>query len=279
MGLPDYFSIGGAGQGLMRLLLEREATQRADRFGIPRRRFLGGAMGALAATSILEQAPRFRSVAEAQADFRPPTEDCYAEVEAAHATFAQSDTSTPLDWQIIQAAARAQQPAVAPSVMNMLRALNDLHIGAPISRGVHTRQMATRALRANSSDETVFISLMHDAAEVVSGTAHAEVAAALVRPYVSEASYHIVRTHMEFQLLHYGDKLLLPTNLRERYAGEPWYDDAVIFSDAFDQLAFDPHYDTLPLEEFEPLVREFFDRPPEHRSRTAEDCLPTPRKI
>ncbi|MDB4975422.1 MAG: hypothetical protein JWN48_3763, partial [Myxococcaceae bacterium] len=47
-----------------------------------------------------------------------------------------------------------------------------------------------------------------------------------------------------------------------RYAGEPWYADGETFSDEFDQLAFDPDYDTLPLEEFEPLIRATFSKMP-----------------
>jgi predicted HD phosphohydrolase len=59
-------------------------------------------------------------------------------------------------------------------------------------------QTATRARRANATDELVLVAVVHDAAEVVSSTNHAELAAALMRPYVSERAYYIVRTHMEF---------------------------------------------------------------------------------
>ena len=42
---------------------------------------------------------------------------------------------------------------------------------------------------------------------------------------------------------------------RARYEGEPWFDLAAQFADDWDQVAFDPEYDTLPLDHFEPLVR------------------------
>ena len=42
---------------------------------------------------------------------------------------------------------------------------------------------------------------------------------------------------------------------------QPWFDLAAQFADDWDQIAFDPDYDTLPLEHFEPLVREMFARP------------------
>jgi predicted HD phosphohydrolase len=273
MTTQDYFLADGAVQARLRALLERETARRAQRFGVQRRAFLRGAMGALAASAVLEQLPRFRSVAEAQAGFEPPSDDCYAQVAAAHARVASSDASSAPDWEIIHAATQTQQAAVPRTVMNMLSTMSTLYIGAGISRLMHNLQTATRAMRANASDETVLIALMHDAGEVVSATNHAEVAAALVRPYVSRASYYIVRTHMEFQLKHYGDEVFLPTDMRDRYAGQPWYTQAAVFSDAFDQMAFDPDYDTLPLAEFEPLVQQFFGRVPPRAERTAEDCL------
>ena len=36
---------------------------------------------------------------------------------------------------------------------------------------------------------------------------------------------------------------------------------AAQFADEWDQIAFDPDYDTLPLEHFEPKVRELFGNP------------------
>jgi predicted HD phosphohydrolase len=269
----DYFLAGGPTQAASRALLLREAALRAPRFGMARRSFMASAMGALAASSVLAQLPHFTSEAEAQDGFEPPSEDCYAELLAAHASFTQTADSKALDWQIIQAAAEAQQAAVADTVLNMLKAMNTLYAGFGISRLMHSLQTATRALRSQASDELVLVSLIHDAGEVVSATNHAEVAAALLRPYVSDTGYYVTRTHMEFQLAHYGDKVLLPTDMRDRYKAEPWYGPAVLFCDGWDQNAFDPNYETLPLEEFEPLLREVLGRTPEERNRTAEDCL------
>lgn len=269
----DYFRGDGPTQAILRSVLDSEAQRRAGRFGMRRRTFLRSAMGGLAASSVMVQSSHFGSVAAAQERFLPPTDDCYAEVEATHAQFRSSDASTELDWEIIHAAAHAQQAAVPQTIMNMLAANHSIYVGFPISRLEHTLQTATRAVRDGASDEMVLMALVHDAAEVVSGTNHAEVAAALVRPYVSASSYQLVRTHMEFQLKHYGDKLGFPTNLRDRYVSEPWYKDAVTFSDAWDEISFDPTYEALPLAEFEPLIRQYFGRTPPHENRPALDCL------
>ncbi len=44
-------------------------------------------------------------------------------------------------------------------------------------------------------------------------------------------------------------------NVRDQYAGHPLYDLTAEFCAEYDQVAFDPGYDTLPIEHYEPLVR------------------------
>ena len=48
---------------------------------------------------------------------------------------------------------------------------------------------------------------------------------------------------------------------REQYRDHQSFALAERFADEWDQIAFDPDYDTLPLEHFEPLVREVFANP------------------
>lgn len=269
----DYFRHSGVAQSLLRGLLEREAARRAPRFGIDRRGFLGSAMGALAASAALQQCGPFRSIAEAEAGFVPPSEDCYAEVSAAHGSVSDAALGTPLDWPLIQRASALQQTAVPDTILNMMRTLATLYGGFGVSQLVHMTQTATRARRDGARDELVLLALLHDVGELLTGLNHAEFVAALVRPYVSDGGYHLVRTHMEFQLRHYGDKVLVATNMRDRYLTQPWYHDAVSFSDVWDQMSFDPSYPTLPLEEFEPLIRATFSVLPVRQERTAADCL------
>jgi hypothetical protein len=44
--------------------------------------------------------------------------------------------------------------------------------------------------------------------------------------------------------------------------GYSWYALAERFTDEWDQAAFDPTYSVLPLEEFEPLVRQILGKFP-----------------
>ena len=51
-------------------------------------------------------------------------------------------------------------------------------------------------------------------------------------------------------------------NQREKYKGHKYYQDTVNFCENWDQKSFDPNYKSLPLKEFEPLVKKIFSRKP-----------------
>ena len=49
---------------------------------------------------------------------------------------------------------------------------------------------------------------------------------------------------------------------REKFRGHPYFERTAEFCHNWDQESFDPNYDTLPLDFFEPMVRRIFDRQP-----------------
>jgi hypothetical protein len=49
--------------------------------------------------------------------------------------------------------------------------------------------------------------------------------------------------------------------MREQFRGHEWFDYTAEFCHEYDQPAFDPGYDTLRLEHFEPLVRQVMSSP------------------
>jgi predicted HD phosphohydrolase len=87
---------------------------------------------------------------------------------------------------------------------------------------------------------------------------HPRVAAEILRPYVSDDTYHMILSHQDFQGRHYYEYIGQDTNAREKYIGQPWYALAEQFADDWDQISFDPDYPTRPLSYFEPMVREVF---------------------
>lgn len=91
---------------------------------------------------------------------------------------------------------------------------------------------------------------------------HSEFAAALLRPFLSEANAWIVEHHGLFQGYYYMHHLGLDRNERDRYRGHPHFQACVDFCDRWDQRSFDPQFETMPLAAFEPLVHRLFDISP-----------------
>lgn len=179
-----------------------------------------------------------------------------------HASFTRMDESTNADWMKIGHATLELQPGVADRVLTMLRSFDTLFAGFGVSQLHHALQTATMARRANASDEIVLAALCHDIGKYVSIANHPAIAAEMLRPYVSDETYNVVRTHQDFQGRHYYAHFGKSPGLRDQYKNEPWYALAERFTDEWDQAAFDPKYAVLPLDEFEPLVRSTFSRYP-----------------
>ncbi len=104
--------------------------------------------------------------------------------------------------------------------------------------------------------------LLHDIGDDLAPQNHAAFAAEVLRPYVSDENAWLVEKHGVFQGYffwhHYGHD----RNAREQYHGHPCYERTALFCERWDQTAFDPGYDTLPLDAFEPMVRRIFAREP-----------------
>jgi hypothetical protein len=87
---------------------------------------------------------------------------------------------------------------------------------------------------------------------------HSQVAAAILRPFISEKNYWIVAHHGLFQGYYYYHHIGKDRDGRERLRGHPHYQACVDFCERWDQSSFDPDYDTLTFEFFEPMVRRLF---------------------
>jgi predicted HD phosphohydrolase len=151
---------------------------------------------------------------------------------------------------------------VPDRILGVLRSCADLRQGFAIDQLQHCLQTATRAERAGAEPDLVIAALCHDIGKSISNANHPAIAAEMIRPWVSPEACWIVQVHQDFQGFHYYERMGLDPMARERHHGHPAYDLAATFADEWDQTAFDPAYDTLPLEHFEPLVREVFSRPP-----------------
>jgi len=147
-------------------------------------------------------------------------------------------------------------------VLAHLAQLADGLSGYRVSRLEHSLQAATRAERDGADEETVVCALLHDIGDLLAPDNHSQVAAALLRPYVSEENHWVVLHHGLFQGYYYFHHVGLERNARDRHRDHPHYEACARFCARWDQPSFDPDYDTLPVAHFEPMVRRLFAREP-----------------
>ena len=176
-------------------------------------------------------------------------------------TFTSMDTSTAEQWAVIGVETAKNQTRVAERVLDMLRSLADITDGFATDQLTHCLQTATLAERAGADDEVVVASLCHDIGKAVSVPGHPEIAAAILRPYVRPEVHTMILVHQDFQGRHYYGHFGGDPDAREKHRAaltdEEWTL-AEQFADEWDQKAFDPGYDTLPLDHFEVKVRAVF---------------------
>jgi predicted HD phosphohydrolase len=178
-----------------------------------------------------------------------------------HANFHDMSQSTLEDWQIIL---RHQIPFAqngGKRVLEHLKLLDGDFGGFPVDRLTHCLQTATRAFRDGRDEPYVVMALIHDIGDTLGASNHPDIAAAILKPFVSQELLWIVQHHGIFQGVNFFHHLGLDRHMREQFRGHEYFEATEEFIDKYDCPAFDPDYDTLPLEFFEPMVMKLFQYP------------------
>lgn len=175
--------------------------------------------------------------------------------------FTAMEHGTQADYDLVFAHDAANAALQADRVLGWLQQM-DGDSPYQISRLEHCLQTATRAENDNADDETIACALLHDIGDILAPTNHSQVAAALLAPYVSAKNHWIVKHHGLFQGYYWFEFDGLDPNARERLQGHQYYDACVDFCARWDQVSFDPKFDTQTLDHFEPLVRNLFAQKP-----------------
>ena len=147
-------------------------------------------------------------------------------------------------------------------IINFLSTMKKTLEGYQISRLDHSLQTATRALNDGANDEMIVAALLHDIGDELAPLNHAEYAAAVLKPYVSEKTHWIIEKHGIFQMYYYAHHLGGNKNARDKYKGHKYFQATVDFCEKWDQKSFDPSFKSLKLKDFEPYVRKVFGRTP-----------------
>ncbi len=174
--------------------------------------------------------------------------------------FTRMQDGTREDYQLLEKHERDYLRELPERILAALGKLGHSYGGYPLSRLDHSLQAATRAKNDGADDELVVAALIHDVGDDLAPCNHAELAAAIIRPYVRAEVTWIIEQHGLFQSYYYAHHLGGSRDGRERLLGHPWYRACEAFCANWDQCSFDPKYPWQPLESFAPLVRRIFTR-------------------
>jgi len=175
----------------------------------------------------------------------------------ARASFTSFEESTKEDWALIVPQLKVTQSLVADRVIGLMQDLASDHGGFPVDRLEHSLQTATRAERDGQDDEYILCALLHDIGDTLSPYNHPSIAAAILKPFVSEANHFLVENHGVFQGYYFWDFIGMDGNAREAFRDSPYFDYTEEFCAKYDQTAFDADYKSNPLEHYGPLIREY----------------------
>jgi predicted HD phosphohydrolase len=179
----------------------------------------------------------------------------------ARATFKDMKESTREDWERISAEFPGFARTLPDRVIAHLNLLEGDYGGFPVDRYTHSLQTATRALRDGRDEEYVVAALLHDIGDTLGAFNHPDIAAAILKPFVSEANLWMVQNHGIFQGHYFFHHLGMDRDMRDYFREHPHYERTVEFCELYDAPAFDPHAQTLPISEFEPMIRRLMARP------------------
>lgn len=177
------------------------------------------------------------------------------------AQFKSMAESTKDDWMKIAAASAPFNRELPNRVLAHLQLLKGDCGGFAVDRFEHSLQSATLAHRAGMDEEYVVCALMHDIGDILASASHAELGATVMRPYVSDENYWMMAHHGIFQGYYFFHYHGLDRNMRDQFRGHPSFERTAMFCARHDQNAFDPNYDTMPLEAFVPMVQRVMARP------------------
>jgi predicted HD phosphohydrolase len=180
-------------------------------------------------------------------------------------SFTDLRDATAADWDRLDAL-DAERTDYAEAPLALFAALRDGDAaGYPLNPYDHSRQAATRALRAGESAEFVVCCLLHDMADRLAPANHGQIAAELLRPFVSDDHYWMVKMHGLFQKENYLEHRYWGSGVMEElvapHRGHPAFDLTRRFCRDYDAPSFDPAYPSLAVEDFASQVQAVFARP------------------
>ena len=174
------------------------------------------------------------------------------------ATFTRMDESTEAEWAGIMAADPYWAEKLQGRLLFQLRQLGTEHGGFAVDRLTHSLQTAYRAELDGRDEAYLVCALLHDVGDILGPRNHADVAAAILQPWVPDAYHWMVGHHGAFQGYYFWHFVGEDRNARDAFRDHGAYGLTEEFVRKYDMPSFDPDFATPPLGHYEPLIRSFF---------------------
>ncbi len=170
------------------------------------------------------------------------------------------------DWELLarqrQVFDAGQQAAHALRLLEATAA--DPGFGYQVNNYRHSIQAATAAMQDGRDEEYVVVTLFHDVGFTICPNSHGAFAAAMLAPYVSDASRWILERHQIFQSHHchdHPDEAVDPDG-RDRWRGHEHFAATAEFVERYDITTIAAGLPEAPIAVFAPMVARILARPP-----------------
>lgn len=177
------------------------------------------------------------------------------------ASFTRMQDSTREDWALILPEAMRMARSLPERVLAHLALLDGDFGGFPVDRYTHCLQTATLALKDGRDDEYVTCALLHDIGDTLGSYNHPDIAAAILKPFVSEENLWMVQHHGIFQGYNFFHHIGMDRDMRNMFQGHPHYERTAEFVELYDNPAFNPAVQAEPIETFAPIVQRVLAKP------------------
>ena len=176
-------------------------------------------------------------------------------------SFTAMKDGTREDYEILAKLEKPFLALTADRIFTELRQSGETTLeGYQITRLEHALQSGTRAMRDGADIDWIVGALLHDIGDGLAPQNHDRMSAEVIRPFVRWDVAWTVEHHGIFQMLYYAHHYNWDRNARDRFRDHPVFKNCEQFCERWDQSSFDPEYPMEPLDTFEPMVKEIFNR-------------------
>lgn len=180
--------------------------------------------------------------------------------ETTTVSFTAMEHGSAADYALLDGLERQHASHLGDRILDTLDRLTDSLDGYQITRLEHSLQTATRARLSGADIDWIVAALVHDIGDELAPYNHAELAAAVLRPYVREEITWVIEQHGVFQSYYFAHHLGGDRNGRDAFASHDWAPLCGDFCASWDQNSFDPSFPIHTLDSFADEVREVFSR-------------------